>query len=131
MRSIRKLGLVLTVAAIVLMALPSHVALAQSATVSASSTINSGASGNASVSISAAEIGAFTLYISCDTSSVLTFDSITALAVEYGTNEDEAKELANRIASVLPNIPIYMSRVGPVVGTHTGPGVLSVSVLEG
>jgi DegV family protein with EDD domain len=59
------------------------------------------------------------------------FSKVEALAIEYGTSLGEAKALADRIASIWPNVPIYMSRVSPVVGTHTGPGVLSVSVLEG
>lgn len=63
--------------------------------------------------------------------SAANFGKVEALAVECGTSLDETKALAKRIASVWPNVPIYMSRVSPVVGTHTGPGVLSVSVLEG
>lgn len=61
----------------------------------------------------------------------VSFKKVKALAVEYGTSVDEAKALAKRIASVRPGVPIYMSRVSPVVGTHTGQGVLSISVLEG
>ena len=65
----------------------------------------------------------------CDFASK--FDRVKALAVEYGTNAAEAKELAKRIASVFPKVPIYLSNVSPVIGTHTGPGVLSVTVMEG
>jgi DegV family protein with EDD domain len=65
----------------------------------------------------------------CDFSSK--FGKVKALAVEYGTNAAEAKALAKRIASVFPKVPIYISNVSPVVGTHTGPNPLSVTVLEG
>jgi DegV family protein with EDD domain len=58
------------------------------------------------------------------------FDKVKALAVEYGTDVAEAKVLAKRIASVFPKVPIYLSNVGPVIGTHTGPNVLSITVLE-
>jgi DegV family protein with EDD domain len=58
------------------------------------------------------------------------FDKVKALAVEYGTNIAEAKGLAQRIASALPEVPLYMSNVNPVIGTHTGPGILSVTVME-
>jgi len=58
------------------------------------------------------------------------FSKVKALAVECGTNMVEAKALAERIASVWPKVPIYMSKVSPVVGAHTGPGTLSVTVLE-
>jgi DegV family protein with EDD domain len=64
----------------------------------------------------------------CDFASK--FEKVKALAVEYGTNAAEAKALAERIASVFPKIPIYISNVSPVIGTHTGPNVLSVTVME-
>ena len=58
------------------------------------------------------------------------FHKVKALAVEYGTNVAEAKALAKRIASMFPKVPLYISNVGPVIGTHTGPSILSVTVLE-
>lgn len=58
------------------------------------------------------------------------FASVKALAVEHALNSDEAKALAERIASVFSKVPLYKSMVSPVIGTHTGPGILSVSVLE-
>jgi len=59
------------------------------------------------------------------------FEKVKALAVEYGTNVAEAKALAERISSIFPKVPIYLSNVSPVIGTHTGPNVLSVTVMEG
>ena len=59
------------------------------------------------------------------------FGKVKALAVEYGTNVAEAKALARRMASVFPKASIYISNVSPVVGTHTGPNPLSLTVLEG
>jgi len=59
------------------------------------------------------------------------FSKVQALAVEYGTNLAEAKALASRFASAFPKAPIYMANVSPVVGTHTGPNILGVTVLEG
>ena len=58
------------------------------------------------------------------------FSKIKALAVEYGTNVTEAKAFAARLASVFPKTAIYMSNVSPVIGTHTGPNLLSLTVLE-
>jgi DegV family protein with EDD domain len=58
------------------------------------------------------------------------FEKVKALAVEYGTNADEAKAFAQRISSLFPKIPIYLSNVSPVIGTHTGPNVLSLTVME-
>jgi len=64
----------------------------------------------------------------CDFASK--FEKVKALAVEYGTNVAEAKALAERISSIFPKVPIYLSNVSPVIGTHTGPSVLSVTVME-
>lgn len=58
------------------------------------------------------------------------FNKVKALAVEYGTNVDEARALAKRITCLFPNIPLYMSNVSPVIGTHAGPNVLSLTVME-
>jgi DegV family protein with EDD domain len=58
------------------------------------------------------------------------FVDTKALAVEYGTNFDTAKTLAKRIASLLPNVPLYLSQINPVIGTHTGPETIIVSVLS-
>jgi DegV family protein with EDD domain len=59
------------------------------------------------------------------------FSQVKVLAVEYGNNVAEAKAFAKRMASVFPKASIYMSNVSPVVGTHTGPTLLSLTVLEG
>jgi len=64
----------------------------------------------------------------CDFASK--FSKVKALAVEYGTNVAEAEALARRIAAVFPEVPMYLSNVSPVIGTHTGPGVLTVTVME-
>jgi len=58
------------------------------------------------------------------------FNKVKALAVEYGTNVAEAEALAKRIASIFPKVPIYLSNVSPVIGTHTGPNILSITVME-
>jgi len=57
------------------------------------------------------------------------FGEVEALAVEYATDSDEADRLAGRLRSKYPRIPIYLSRATPVIGTHTGPSLILVSVL--
>jgi len=64
------------------------------------------------------------------TSFATGFANTKALAVEYGTDFDAAKALAKRIASILPNVPLYLSQINPVIGTHTGPETIIVSVLS-
>lgn len=58
------------------------------------------------------------------------FSKVRALAIEYGSDSTEAYKLADRFKTVFPGIPLYISNVSPVVGTHTGPGVLAVTVME-
>jgi len=58
------------------------------------------------------------------------FNNVKSLAVEYGTNLSEAKELMQNISSIFPQAPVYLSNVSPVIGTHAGPTVIAVSALE-
>jgi DegV family protein with EDD domain len=57
------------------------------------------------------------------------FGNVEGLAVEYATDSDEANRLVRRLHSKYPRVPIYLSRTSPVIGTHTGPGLILVSVL--
>ena len=57
------------------------------------------------------------------------FGKVEGLAVEYATDLDEANRLVRRLHSKYPQVPIYLSRASPVIGTHTGPGLILVSVL--
>jgi DegV family protein with EDD domain len=56
------------------------------------------------------------------------FGNVEGLAVEYATDLDEANRLVKRLHSKYPQVPIYLSRTSPVIGTHTGPGLILVSV---
>jgi len=57
------------------------------------------------------------------------FSNVEGLAVEYAIDLDEANRLVQRLHSKYPQVPIYLSRTSPVIGTHTGPGLIVVSVL--
>ena len=57
------------------------------------------------------------------------FKKVDALAVEYAIDVDEANRLVERLRSSYPEVPIYISRASPVIGTHTGPGLIVISVL--
>jgi DegV family protein with EDD domain len=57
------------------------------------------------------------------------FDNIEGLAVEYATDLDEANRLVQRLRSRYTQVPIYLTRTSPVIGTHTGPGLIIISVL--
>ena len=58
------------------------------------------------------------------------FSRVEALAVEDATTPEDLEILAGRLKDVVPPERIYRSKVSPVVGTHVGPHVLAVSVLE-
>lgn len=62
---------------------------------------------------------------------VKNFKKIDALVIEDGTTTNELGKLAQRLQGLVPDEHFYRSKVSPVVGTHVGPHVLSVSVLEG
>ena len=58
------------------------------------------------------------------------FNRIAAIAIEDATTAEELERLAQRLKDVVPAERTYRSKVSPVVGTHVGPHVLAVSVLE-
>jgi len=58
------------------------------------------------------------------------FSRIEAVAIEDATTPDDLQTLAERLKDVVPPERIYRSKVGPVIGTHVGPRVLAVAVLE-
>ena len=59
------------------------------------------------------------------------FSNIRELAVEHANTPDEVEALVQRLDVVFPKEHIYVSTVSPVVGTHVGPHVISVAILEG
>jgi len=61
--------------------------------------------------------------------SAMSFSHIDEMAVEDATTPDDAERLVERLSVKFPKERIYRSKVSPVVGTHTGPRVLSVAVL--
>lgn len=61
----------------------------------------------------------------------LSYPRIQAIAVGYSTNPVEGEELRRRFAAARPGVDIYVTRVSPVLGVHTGPGVIGAGVMEG
>jgi len=56
---------------------------------------------------------------------------LAALSVAYSTDAGAAASLADRLAEsgLFPREQILITRLGPAIGTHVGPGCLSVAVL--
>ena len=59
---------------------------------------------------------------------VASYDTIDEIAVEYANCPDDAHELIESFQHSFPDKHIYVSRASPVIGTHTGPGLITVSV---
>jgi len=57
------------------------------------------------------------------------YSHIEEIAIEDATTPDEAEMLAERLNSRFPKKRIFRSKTSPVIGTHTGPHILMVSVL--
>ena len=57
------------------------------------------------------------------------YSHIEEMAVEDAACADDAELLVERLGSKFPRERIYRSRTTPVIGTHTGPGLLLVTVL--
>jgi DegV family protein with EDD domain len=57
---------------------------------------------------------------------------LSALSVAYSTDKNAAEALADRLAQrqLLPRGEILITRLGPAIGTHVGPGCISVALLE-
>jgi DegV family protein with EDD domain len=57
------------------------------------------------------------------------YSHIEELAVEDAACPDDSNLLVKRLGTIFPEERIYRSRTTPVIGTHTGPGLLLVAVL--
>ncbi|UCG54412.1 MAG: DegV family protein [Dehalococcoidia bacterium] len=51
-------------------------------------------------------------------------------AVVYSTTPNDARTLRDRISTVSDKIPIHISRLGPALGVHGGPGTLILALRE-
>ena len=57
------------------------------------------------------------------------YSHIEGLAVEDAACPDDGDLLVERLSAIFPKERILRSRTTPVIGTHTGPGLLLVAVL--
>ena len=57
------------------------------------------------------------------------FSHVDEIAVEDADCPDDSDLLVERLSSLFPDNSIYRSKPTPVVGTHTGPGLLLVAVM--
>ena len=59
------------------------------------------------------------------------FPKIDRVVVEHATTPEESEEMIERLSVFVPKNLIIRSRVGSVIGTHSGPHILAVSFLTG
>jgi len=67
--------------------------------------------------------------IDCLHEFAMSYSHIDEMAIEYASAADEAEALVKRLDSKFPRERIYRSRISPVIGTHTGPGLIALTVL--
>ena len=59
------------------------------------------------------------------------YPNVVKYGIAYSTNAEDAEEFRQKLAAAVPGVEIDVSRIGPVLGVHGGPGVLGVGVLQG
>jgi DegV family protein with EDD domain len=59
------------------------------------------------------------------------YPKIEEIGVAYSTNAQEAEAMKQRLEDALEGTVVDMTRLGPVIGVHGGPGVLGIGILEG
>ncbi|MBA2637683.1 MAG: DegV family protein, partial [Solirubrobacterales bacterium] len=53
-------------------------------------------------------------------------EGLDGWAVQHTAAPDQAARLVERGREILGSEPVFVSEVGPVVGSHVGPGLLAV-----
>jgi len=56
--------------------------------------------------------------------------NVKRAAVGHSTTPDEAQSIKERLEMAFPNVKVDVTRFGPVLGTHAGPGILGVGVMK-
>jgi len=59
------------------------------------------------------------------------YPNVVEFAIAYSTSASDAEELRSKLAEAEPQARITISKVGPVIGVHGGPGVLGIGILQG
>ncbi len=58
------------------------------------------------------------------------FINVEEIGIVHSTNQEEAQSLKSRLSAVLDSRHIYLSRLGPALGVHGGPGTLILALRE-
>jgi DegV family protein with EDD domain len=60
----------------------------------------------------------------------MAYGDLEDVAILHGTTPEDAETLAQRVRQRLPDVPIYVGRLGPALGVHGGPGIIGIVVVE-
>jgi DegV family protein with EDD domain len=63
--------------------------------------------------------------------AALRHQNVKMAAVGHSTTPDEAELIRERLAVAFPHAQVSATRFGPVIGTHGGPGVVGIGIVEG
>jgi DegV family protein with EDD domain len=63
--------------------------------------------------------------------SAIRHQNVKRAAVGHSSTPDEAESIRERLAMAFPNVKVHLIRFGPVIGTHAGPGLIGIGVMEG
>ncbi len=55
---------------------------------------------------------------------------IESMAIAHSTLPHEAQKLANYVSSLFPNLMPKIARLGPTLGSHTGPGTILIATIQ-
>jgi DegV family protein with EDD domain len=58
------------------------------------------------------------------------FPRVREIALGYTTEYDDARNLAKRLRTTFPEVPVYVARVGPAIGVYGGPGGMGIGVRQ-
>jgi DegV family protein with EDD domain len=56
--------------------------------------------------------------------------NVQEVAVVHSTTPDDAQKLKERISAIFDKSPVHVSRLGPALGVHAGPGALVLALRE-
>jgi DegV family protein with EDD domain len=61
----------------------------------------------------------------------MAYPNIEQVGVMHATSPEDAEMVAGWARERLPDVLVHIARIGPALGTHGGPGIMAMTVVEG
>jgi len=61
----------------------------------------------------------------------MAYPGIEQVGVMHATSPEDAEMLAGWVQERLQNVPVHITRIGPALGAHGGPGIMAMTIVEG